>query len=145
MSRKVVLSIVGGLGALALSLAGAGYYWWETNGAAWSAEMRAQGQKDMAEGKAVGEQSSKEQCVRLAMQKLTSGAGIMEQVRIELFLESCLNAAQGELAFCKDAPGQGEILASVAWRLKTSRTLGLGQSENPIVKGIQKHCAPLPP
>ena len=142
MGSIFALWVVGGLGLLITIVAGAGYYWWSTKGAAWGAELREMGKQVAAEGAAAGAGASKDQCVQLAIKRLSQTPGIMEQVRIELFLESCLNAAQGSLAFCADAPKNDEIMATVAWRLKTSQALGLAQSENPIVKGIQKHCSP---
>jgi hypothetical protein len=137
---KVVLWVLGGLGGLTALAAGGGYYWWKTKGEAWGKEMREMGQRVMAEGKAAGASASKDQCVQLAIQRWNGGAGIMEQVRAEVFLESCLNAASGSLPYCADAPKTDEIMATVSWRLKTSESIGLAQSENPIVKGIQKHC-----
>jgi len=57
-------------------------------------------------------------------------------------LKTCLGVAKGDLKYCAEAPEQGEILKSVAWRMKTTTALGLEDVNNPIVKAIQEHCRP---
>ena len=137
---KVLLGIGAAWALLVIVAVIAGYSWWKSHGQAWSAEQRQKGQAVTAEGRVAGATATKDQCVRLAIRRTRKSDGLMDKVRAQVFLESCLGVAKGELSFCADAPSTDQIMKTVAWRLKTSQALGLRHSENPIVKGIQQHC-----
>jgi hypothetical protein len=137
---KILLWVLGGLFLGTALLVGGGIYVWQTKGDAWRAELQEMGRKVKAEGEAAGANASKDECIRLAVARMKRGTGLMDQVRVELFLETCLGVATGTIPYCKDAPKESEIMATVSWRLKTSQALGLLDADNPIVKGIQNHC-----
>ena len=137
---KIALIIVGALLATCLIAGGAGYFVLKTTGPKWQADLRENGRKVQAEGAAAGASATKDECVQLAIKRLGPKPGFMDQVTTTVFLESCLEVATGTLKYCEGVPPASEIMATVAWRFKTSAALGLADGDNPIVKGIQAHC-----
>ncbi|HTA17134.1 MAG TPA: hypothetical protein VK786_05255 [bacterium] len=115
--------------------------WWF---GAHKAEWQKEGDEAIAEGVADGRTRNCEQCVLLAIKRLPPDAGLMEEVRVQMYLKGCLYAAKGTLPYCQDAPSETDIPKSTAWRLKTYEALGLPAGENaaesPIVISIQEHC-----
>jgi hypothetical protein len=108
------------------------------------AEWEKEGNEAIAEGVADGRSRNCEQCVLLAIKRLPPDAGLMEVVRVQMYLKGCLYVAKGTLPYCQDAPSETDVPKSTAWRLKTYEALGLPTGENaaesPIVIAIQEHC-----
>jgi hypothetical protein len=137
---KIALGIVGGLAVLALLVVGAGYYFWVTKGKAMAAEFAAKGKVIMADAEAFGRGKDSDQCIQEALTRFKAGSGIVQQVEVQVFLSSSLKTCSPKPELCNEIPEEGEILKTVAWRLKKSQDLGLQDSNNPIVRGIQEYC-----
>ncbi len=133
---KIILGVLGGVGLLIVLALGTVAWWFNSH----KDELIQQGKVLIAEGAAAGKQSSGDECVAMAMKRMRPNDGIMDQVRLQVYLKSCLKEAHGTLSYCQDAPPLNEIMKTVAWRQATADALGLASGENPIVKAIQQHC-----
>jgi hypothetical protein len=80
------------------------------------AEWEKEGAQAIAEGVNDGRSRNCEQCVLLAIQRLPPDAGLMQEVRVQMYLKGCLYAAKGTLPAGENA------------------------AESPIVIAIQEHC-----
>jgi hypothetical protein len=148
-NMKIVQNVIWGLTLLIAVAAMSTIYWFKINKAKWN-EM---GAVAMADGAAAGRNSTCEQCIALAVARLPVGSGasfdILDQVKVQLYLKSCLQQAKGALPYCADVPPESDQVKSAYWRESTYKALslaaGVNAIESPIVIAIQEHCLQIAP
>ncbi|HTB21607.1 MAG TPA: hypothetical protein VK914_02760 [bacterium] len=143
-STKIVQNVIWGLTLVIAVAAMSTIYWFKINKAKWN----QMGEVAMAEGAAAGKNATCQQCIALAVQRLPTGSGssfdILDQVKVQLYLKSCLQQAKGSLPYCADVPSETDVAKSADWRENTYKALslaaGVNPGESPIVIAIQEHC-----
>ena len=77
---KIALIVVSALLATCLLSGVAGYFVLKKNGPKWQAELRETGRKVHAEGEAAGEGATKDDCVRVAVERFGKKTGLVDRV-----------------------------------------------------------------
>lgn len=135
---KVLIGIlVAGVIVVAAVIA-AGVVWVKRNAPDVAKRMEAA----QAEGTMVGEKSTGDQCVALALGKLGKQQGIFDQVYLQGFTRSCLEAATSPPALCASAPASTEILKAATWSVEQCEKVGRRGSQPcaRIMQTVLEHC-----
>lgn len=113
------------------------YWWWQQNRDALIAEARSVG----AEGVRFAVGKNQQACVDEAVARV-KGAGVIARLKTQVFLTTCLGAAQPVAAFCDGVPKPDEFLKSISWNTQYTSDYGLSSSEGTFVaQTIQRFCA----
>jgi hypothetical protein len=126
-----MILVIGGGTALAYQI------WWQTRGNDVVASL--------GDGTRYGAGKHPQACVAEAVWRVKSASGLIgftDQVKNELFLEECLQAAAPADSFCRGVPARSDAETSAAWRARTSDSYGLeGTLRQGLVGEIQDFCA----
>jgi hypothetical protein len=101
----VVLTVTGVLGVVGVK------YWMDANRERLK-EMSAHAAK---EGKAFGQQTDAEGCLREGMVRLNGKGGFLGQVANKIFLKSCLAVAKRPPEFCGAVPKSDQVVKAATW------------------------------
>lgn len=108
---KIVLLVLLAL-TLVCGLGIGGIAWWFS---ANKDQLRADGQRVMAEGKAFGATADADGCVTKALERLEAADGFVAQAEQKVFLRACLEHTLARPDFCEGVPTMSEFMAAATW------------------------------
>jgi hypothetical protein len=133
---KAILVVAGICFFLVVAAGVGGYLWIKHNKAALIGSAKAV----LEEGKHFGAATDSNGCLTEAVNRLKKDDGIKSQIKIGLFLRSCLNTGKPSDGFCNEVPPEMEIIKSAAWRIQMCRKYGLKDSHHILFQNVQKYC-----
>ncbi|MCA2981854.1 MAG: hypothetical protein INH41_10090 [Myxococcaceae bacterium] len=93
---------------------GGAAWWFDAN----KENLRADGERAKADAEKFARQSDADGCVTEALRRLSASEGLMEEVRVKVFLSECLRRAPRRADFCAGVPDDASLVASTAWSLE---------------------------
>ncbi|MBL8923911.1 MAG: hypothetical protein JNJ54_33960 [Myxococcaceae bacterium] len=108
---KVVLVVLLALAGLC-GLGVGGIAWWF---GANKDQLRADGQRIMAEAKAFGATTDADGCVTKSLERLEAADGFIAQAEQKVFLRTCLENTLARPDFCEHVPAMSELMAAATW------------------------------
>ena len=142
MPRWLIVVLLIGVSALATCgvAFGAGAWWFNKN----KAGLVAQGLEAKNEGEAFGQQHQDRECVGEVLGRLTPQSSFTEEIRLRLFLASCVKAAERAPGYCEAVPLPSAVLKVSAWALDTCGRAGRGTDQpcTRVVQGAIDGCHP---
>lgn len=136
---KVLLVIAGLFFLLGITCVVGGKIWLTKN----KGKLLEMGERASSSGRAHGESTDSDGCLRATFARMDESKGIMAEVELKIFLKECLSTADEADGLCDDVPPPDAILKTVAWGAKTCADEGRAGEQRctRVVQAIQEHCA----
>ncbi len=140
-NMKIVLIILGCVLLLCTGIAGAGFYWFSTNGKDLIEQVKGNTKKAVEEGQALGATSDENACLAASIQRMSEDSSITSAITGSLFLNACLEQAKPTPGFCDGVPTKSEILKTSEWIAKKCKAEGMsGQGCQQLMQVVVRHC-----
>jgi hypothetical protein len=113
--------------------------WVKQRGAA----LQSEGKVVIAEARAFGEGKDGEACVAESMTRLERAAGFIDEAKVRVFLQHCLETANVAPETCRGVPRPDEILKSARWSIDESARRGRANDQRctRVLQELVQHCA----
>ena len=135
---KIVLIVLGSLLLLMGTCVGGGVWWLSSK----AEEIKAGAEEMESEARGFAQVTDSRGCLDEAVRRNIAKTGLMDEVKIGVFLTTCLQHAAPAEGFCDGVPPESEIMASVKWRLAACQ-----ESADPdpqrcsrLMAPVQRHC-----
>lgn len=137
---KILLILFGVFVLVVVSLGVAGFYYVRSHGG----ELKAQAKQVTAEGEEFGRGKTVSACLDESLRRITATPGFMNQVRTQIFMQSCSSKAAPSPELCAGAPAADEVIATSRWAGEQCKKRGFagvpacGQLYGVVTAGCQK-------
>lgn len=135
---KIVLLV--GLALVLLCGVGVGgvAWWFNAN----KAQLRASGERIMAEAKSFGQSSDADGCVTEALRRLDAADGFVAQAEQKVFLRACLENTLSRPDFCEGVPKMSEFMTAATWSVANcnDRQAKDPQACGRLLQAVMEYC-----
>jgi hypothetical protein len=130
----LVLAVLLGIGVFF------GIRWVQSKGG----RLRDEGQQVMAEAREFGRGKEANACMSEAFVRLRACDGFICEAKVNVFLKTCLEAAEVPPGFCEGVPRRDEIMAAARWTIDQCSQRGMAGDQpcNRLMRAVQEYCHP---
>ncbi|HYC88481.1 MAG TPA: hypothetical protein VEO54_04650 [Thermoanaerobaculia bacterium] len=101
------------------------------------------GKDATAEAKAFGQGKDGEACIAESFRRQKAATGFLDQAKVNIFLQQCLDVATVAPETCKGVPEHTAIMDSVRWKSEECARRGRANDQAclQLISALQVHCA----
>jgi hypothetical protein len=142
-AAKIIAIVVGLFLLLGIFVAGAGYYWWRTQGP----KLKREAEAVKVEATEFGDSTDNQGCLEESLERYDRCENRFNcNVINNVFFLHCLKASSASVGFCEGVPEADSITESIAWRLDQCQQHGrIGTHCGNVFGQVQEYCDSLPP